>query len=298
MNILRFFKKCITDPPAAVKSVKLVNRIFYGKFYWLIYPGKPLPYRMPTGGKLLLPPDHSFTKMLWPALNFEPEVQAVLHELLKPGDVFIDCGANIGYFSVMAGDIVGRHGRVVSIEANPVTFELLNENLDINNLNRGIHCALTSQPGEVDLLMPEMGDVLSSLKKNSLFDNGNVKSFRVDGLTLDQVLEELSLPKVNLVKIDIEGGEMDVLHSAPNLLEEFRPCFVIEYSPVTWPNFGATPDLLKELLNKYNYNAFLYDESEQKFIEVNDEVWQHYPYTNLIIFPEEKIQKYARSITK
>lgn len=290
MNILRFIKKVFTDPPAAWTSAKLVARSFYGQCYWSLNPNKPLPHHLPSGGVLFLEPKHSFTHCFYPGVDqYEPDVRAALQYFLKSGNIFIDCGANVGYFSILASSIVGETGEIVSIEANPVTFALLEANLKANNIGIPIHCALTSESGEVELFMPtDGGDVYSSLRKGGLVSGESIQSFKVLGRTLDNVVEELSLPKVDVVKIDIEGAELDVLKSANNLLSKFRPIVITEYGTNTWPKFGATPEDLRDLAKTHSYSLFLFDESKNVPVPVNESTWLS-GYTNIVLIPEERL---------
>jgi FkbM family methyltransferase len=288
MNLLRFLKKCVTDTPAAMRSLRVVARDYYGKLYWSLRPGTPLAYHLPTGGTLLLDHKHSFTGCFWPDVDhYEPEVRSFLQYALRPGDTFIDCGANVGYFSIQAGALVGSTGRVVAIEANPRTFKLLERNLQANRFGIPVHCALTSQPGEVELFMPKDWDVFSSLRPEGLVEGQSDHSFKVTARTLDEVIDELKLKKVNVVKIDIEGGELDVLRSAPKLLADFRPSIITEYSINTWNIFGATHQELKELAQRFKYTLLLFDPLAQKLVSLSDEVWQS-SYANVVMMPSER----------
>jgi len=290
MNLLRFLKKCMTDPAAAGRTARVVARSYYGQLYWSVKPGTPLAYQLPTGGTLLLDHKHAFTGCFWPDVDhYEPDVRAFLRHALKPGDIFIDCGANVGYFSVMAGALVGKSGRVISIEANPTTFKLLERNLRANDFGTAIHCALTSQGGTVELYMPQDWDVYSSLRANGLVEGKADHSFTVKAQTLDEVVADLSLAKVDVVKIDIEGGEFDVLRSAPKLLAEFRPLIITEYSINTWASFDVTHKDLKALARQFNYTLRLFDPQAQQLISVGEDVWQ-YPYANIIMLPDERAE--------
>lgn len=291
MNLLRFIKKCLTDPPAAARSARLVARSFYSQWYWFLNSEKPLAYHLPTGGTLWLEPGHSFTHCFWPGVDqYEPDVRGVLQYLLKPNHTFIDCGANVGYFSVLAGGLVGSEGRVVSIEANPITYKLLERNLEANHLGTPVHCALTSQTQEVELFMPSEGDVYSSLRQGGLIKGDSVRSFKIQGRTLDELVQQLTLSKVDVVKIDIEGAELDVLRSAPNLLTALKPIIIMEYGTNTWPSFGATPKDLKELAHKHHYVLRLFNLQKQKLVPATEEVWQS-KYTNLVLVPEERVEE-------
>jgi FkbM family methyltransferase len=285
-NPFRFFKKCLTDRPSAVRSAKLVYRSFYGRWHWYRSPNTPLTYRLPTGGTLLLEPGHSFTGCLWPDVDrYEPDVRGFLQYLLKLGDSFIDCGANVGYFSILAAGLVGKQGKVISIEANPITYKLLERNLQANQFGTPVHCALTSEAGDIELFMPIEGDVFSSLRKGGLVKGSSARSFKVYGCTLDEVVKRYALSKVDVVKLDIEGAELDVLRSAPYLLSTLRPIIVLEYGTNTWPTFGATPQGLKELTKNYHYVVRKFDLQKQDLVPISADVWQM-AYVNLILTPE------------
>jgi FkbM family methyltransferase len=293
MNIFRFIKKIFTDPPAAYISAKLVVRSFYGKLYWSINPDKPLLHHLSNGGVLRLEPKHSFTHCFYPGVDqYEPDVRAALNFFLKTSDIFIDCGANVGYFSVLGNSLVGKTGKVISIEANPVTFSLLEANLKINHFGIPIHCALTNEAGEVELFMPtEGGDVYSSLRKGGLVKGKSIQSFKVLGRTLDDVVKELSLSKVDLVKIDIEGAELDVLKSASHLLSSFRPLVITEYGTNTWPKFGATSEDLKKLAEKHSYQLRIFNLKTKNLVPVKEETWLS-GYANIILIPEERLAEF------
>lgn len=290
MNLLRFLKKCVTDTPAALSSARVVARDCYGRCYWSLKPGAPLAYRLPTGGTLLLEHKHAFTTIFWPDVErYEPDVRTFLQCALRPGDTFIDCGANVGYFSVQAGALVGSGGQVISIEANPRTFKLLERNLRANHFGIPVECALTSQRGEVELFMPRDWDVYSSLRAGGLVEGHADQSFKVAARTLDEVVHELGLRQVNVVKIDIEGGELDALRSAPKLLADFRPVIVTEYGVNTWASFGATHGELQALARQFNYSLRLFDPLTRQLAPVGDEVWQR-TFANVLMLPDERAQ--------
>lgn len=288
MNPVRFLKKCLTDPPAARSSARLVAREWYGRFHWWRWPDTPLLYRFPSGGKLSLYPGHSFTECIWPGVDrYEPDVQGAVAYFLRPGNTFIDCGANVGYFSILASDLVGPSGNVVSIEANPATRDLLAANLALNGRSPPIHCALAAAAGEVDIFVSDRGDVYSSLRTGGLVRGESVRSHKVRARTLDDVVGELGLNQVDLVKVDIEGGELDVLRSARQIMQQFRPTWIVEYGTNTWSVFGATPAQLLELLSERRYVLRQFDIQARRLVEPATTIWES-PYTNLILLPAEK----------
>lgn len=292
MNPIRFLSKCFTDPPAAWRSAKLVGRSIYGAAFWKLRPGVPLSYRLDGGGRLLLEPGHSFTNCFWPAVDdYEPDVRAALRHFLEPGATFVDCGANVGYFSVLAAHLVGPTGRVVAIEANPATHRLLARNLQANGSGASVCCALVAEPGEVTLFVPrEGGDVYSSLRTGGLVQGRDVDAIKVPGRLLDEVVTSFELKRLDVLKIDIEGGELDVLRSAHEVLRDFCPVVICEYGASTWPTFNATAAQLHQLLAQVDYSVGVFDLTCRKVLPVDATVW-HSAYANLILQPRTKLPK-------
>jgi FkbM family methyltransferase len=288
MNFIRFLKKCVMDRPAAWSSARLVMRSIYGQLHWALRPNVPICYRIPSGGVVLLERSHSFTHAFWPGVDqYEPDVRAALLHFLKPGDTVLDCGANIGYFSVLAGHLVGPRGQVVAIEANPVTQPLLDRNLRLNGFGKIVCCALASSAGELELFVPRAGDVYSSLRTGGLVTGPNIKRFRVHGCTLDDVVSSLGLQRVDLIKIDIEGAELDALRSAQRVMCELRPMILCEYGINTWPAFGACKDDLILMLKKRNYRVGIFDPATKRVNPASESVWTS-GYANLVLVPSER----------
>lgn len=288
MNLGRFLRKCVTDPPAAWRSAKLVSRSFYGKIFWVLNPHSPLKYRIPSAGILPLYRNHSFTHCFWPAVeSYEPDVRSLLVRILKPGMTFVDCGANVGYFSLLAGALVGAKGSVIAIEANPETFRMLQQNLELNSLGKAVHCAVSSQPGVVELFVPTSGDVYSSTRLGGLVHPEGVKVFQAPARTLDEILATEAANRVDVLKVDVEGGELDVLQSAPRLLAIDRPIIIMEYGTNNWPKYGATPDALSAMTEKNGYSIHICDTKDNCVRPVTSSVWGE-QYVNLLLLPSEK----------
>src|SRR5258708_18504275 len=286
MNVLRFLRNCLTAPKVARSSAMMVLRSLYGRAYWTLWPNRPLEYKTESSGVLLLEPGHSFTGCFWPAVDrYESDVRAALFHFLREGSVFIDCGANVGYFSVLAHGIVGSSGRVIAIEANPLTFRLLQRNLQRNGLKEAINCAVASSSGEITLYMPATGDIYSSLRTGGLVVGNNIQSFKVTGKTLDEIVRTLNLRNIDLIKIDVEGAEIEVLRSAAEVVAKYRPAIICEYGTNTWPAFGASKSDLDSLMRQYGYVIGRFDVDAGSVCAAEPETFSS-PYTNLILLPE------------
>jgi len=139
--------------------------------------------------------------------GWEPKVTAFLLEKLKPGMIFIDVGAAIGWFTIIAASIVGRSGRVIAFEPAPHRFRTLFENVKLNT-DGNVECvnkAVSSEKGEAYISGQEILMYLSPSK--SRFK----RNVPIDVVTLDSYLKRRGVERVDMMKIDVEGAELRVL---------------------------------------------------------------------------------------
>jgi FkbM family methyltransferase len=151
---------------------------------------------------------------------WEPLVSRFIQKRLKPGDVVVDVGANIGYMSLCAAQRVGADGRVVSVEASGRMFNALRANLDRNRASnvRAVHGAVSDAFGELVLHSgPEGNCGMASL----VCDFGGT-SETVKAAPLGHWLTPHDIAEVRLIKIDVEGAELSVLRSIVAILPKLR----------------------------------------------------------------------------
>ena len=164
--------------------------------------------------------------------SYEPEVSATLRQLIAPGATFVDIGANIGWFSLLAAALVGPTGRVIAIEPNPRNVALLRESAKDNGFDNidVVAVALGERPGAAALetdgsngrLIPVDGPPAQAVEA----------SFVVATYPLDTVLNEVGASRVDAIKIDVEGAEPLVLRGATRTISESRPLLVSEFYPL------------------------------------------------------------------
>jgi FkbM family methyltransferase len=157
----------------------------------------------------------------------EPALTHFFASQLKPGDTVVDVGAHVGYFTVLAARLVGETGRIVSFEANPKTFDLLKDNLAINWLTdhditvRNEAAYSDNVPITFHASAKFAGE--SSLHKYPTRENridDEITPIEVPGVRLDDVLA--SEPTIDLLKIDIEGGEYHGFQGMMGLIQKMR----------------------------------------------------------------------------
>lgn len=151
----------------------------------------------------------------------------LFHEI-KVGDVVVDAGANIGCFSVKACKKVGEHGRVFAIEPSSSNFDLLRKSVAQNGFEQVctmFHLALGKSKDIKSLKVygREWSDTLLDVKKS----NSPIRTERVRVERLDDILPP-NLSRLDLVKIDVEGSELELLAGARETLNRFHPDVVVE----------------------------------------------------------------------
>jgi FkbM family methyltransferase len=160
--------------------------------------------------------------------EYEPHVTAELMSCLRPDDVFVDVGASLGYYTVLAGRLVGPTGRIVACEPGPQNQTVLSTNVWANRLDNVevYQVAVSDQSGFV-LYSP-------ATSNGSIFPfEGDVGSLTVFALVqtrpLDIVLK--GFERVNVIKVDVEGAEGLVFRGAALTLKKYRPVLFFEFSP-------------------------------------------------------------------
>jgi FkbM family methyltransferase len=151
----------------------------------------------------------------------EGDVEEFVKQHLKEGSIFVDVGANIGYYTIIASKLLGSKGKVYAVEPVPSTATILKINIKLNGCNNVIviEGAAWSTKGRLILRIPGTNyGYASAVRLGS-------KSISVKAIPLDEVLG--SVEYVDLIKIDVEGAEYEVLKGAKNTLLKTK-CVVIE----------------------------------------------------------------------
>jgi FkbM family methyltransferase len=163
---------------------------------------------------------------------WEPEVSKVIEQTLRPGDVFVDVGANVGYHTLLGSHLVGSQGSVIALEALPATFALLERNLVLNAARnvRAVNVAVSGEPGEVSIYGYNAVNIGAA---STLASRGGPAAATVKALPLTAILTAEERSRVKLIKMDIEGAEPDVLNEIFDNFHLFPPTMsiIVEATP-------------------------------------------------------------------
>ncbi len=264
INNLKFFSRKITR--GITRRLKLDQTVFKKNALKLaeakskneefvdLMPGIELP--------MVIQPEMYFARTGYSQYIFEPDSLDFVHDHLKTGNTFLDVGANIGYFSLFCSKIVGSNGRVIAFEPGDFAFNLLAKNKKLNNFdNIDIYQAGFGEKNEITEFnsgSPGM-EVYNSL--------GNIVHAAADPNKFNKILIQLfegtawlknnHVDYIHLMKLDVEGGEYNVLKGMLEMFQEQKiALLLIEIVYETSQAFGYHPKDILSMLKECGYDWF------------------------------------------
>lgn len=207
---------------------------------------------------------------------WEPNLSNWITETLKKGDYFVDVGANIGYFTLLASRRIGAEGKVISIEASSKIFQLLASNVEINKANnvRLINQAVSDKVSTLQLYSgPETNKGTTSIFGSQ--DPRFICEGTIDARPLCDMLSREEISRARLIKIDIEGAELLAFQGLLPCLKNFHETaeFIIEIGggPSIAPNVEHTAEEIINAMSDLNYHAYQLenDYSPESYITKN-----------------------------
>lgn len=214
--------------------------------------------------------------------DFEIDERIFLNAFLRPGDTFVDIGANLGLFSLIAAHLVGPAGRVHAFEPSAKTFERLRGNVELNRFqNVTLHdLALSDSAGRREMVMAVDGmDAWNSLAQPYMAGNYTTETITTE--TWDNFAEAHRLDTgVTLMKIDVEGWEAPVLAGARRMLSKpDAPVLQVEFTDDAAKAAGHSCADVYRLLEEYGYKLYRFEPAARQLI--HDPLRAEYPYMNL-----------------
>ncbi len=200
--------------------------------------------------------------------EYEPQTLSLFRSILKPGMTVIDVGANLGYFTVIAASRVGPSGKVHSFEPYPHNYSLLQKNIATNDLKNvtAVRTALSDKAGTRDLFFGDNQCTHSFSDKR-----GAGQSEIVPTETLDNYLRSVGNPKIDIIKIDIEGAEPIVVDGMKETLSKSSSLIMlVEFYPNAIKRLGYSPLGFLETLKSYGFALSAIDEDRRMQTPIND----------------------------
>lgn len=189
---------------------------------------------------------------------WEPHLTGWLRRRLRPGDGFVDVGANIGVFSVLAARLVGDEGRVVAIEASPDLHRHLVRNVRLNALGnvRALNAAVSDRPRTLTFALASSRNTGA----NSIvpYDGPVESSFQARARPLPELLDAAEIATARVIKVDVEGAEGSVVRGLAPVLGALRPDaeITVEVSPERMVRLGDRVDDLLAVMRDAGFHVY------------------------------------------
>lgn len=191
--------------------------------------------------------------------TYEPELAEAVREFVRPGMTVYDVGANIGYVSLLLAQAAGPTGRIFAFEALPANAERIRRNIELNHLAGRIQLvpqAVADRSAELTFYVHQsvgMGKVAGSAGRPAEQYQAEIQ---VQSLSLDEFVYQQRNPAPQIIKMDIEGGEVLALPGMKRILQEHHPALLLElHGPesekVAWETLTAAGYSLRAMQSGY-----------------------------------------------
>lgn len=260
-------------PPWFRAARAVIRRLPAGRFraIELLARSRPLPPfadRLDeAAGGLLYRCDlrHMIAREICLTGRYAPAEGALVRAALAPGATFVDVGANIGYFALLAAARVGERGRVVALEPDPRMAEAARENVALNALRQVDVIPVAAAEAEGEAALAGFAEHEGNWGVSALASGAAAQgrpTFTVRCAPLDRVLDEAGVGAVDLVKVDVEGAEHRVLAGMRDGLRTGRYRRVlVEMHPWEFADFAAELSAMADAMTAAGYRGWLVDET-------------------------------------
>lgn len=204
-------------------------------------------------------PSDQMIRELYVNRHYQNDVLVALGQLLAPGDVFWDIGANHGFMSLYVSRAFHNSVRTIAFEPNPAVVRTLHENIAANGATsvQVEPVAVSDHPGREPLFFSRGQSWNATLSGEFAEHQADHDSVDVTVTTIDEAVE--SLPPPSVLKVDVEGAEPRVLAGGRNALARLRPPMIAEYNELAIRDAGLTGDSYLELFRDLGYTPHVMD---------------------------------------
>jgi len=213
---------------------------------------------------ILIPNDKGISEELLLFRTHEPLSTKALKKELHENMTCLDIGANIGYYATIESQSVGKLGHVIAIEPSPINFSFLKRNMKLQkNSNYELYnFAMGNIEGEINFLISEKSNLSRVVQEGENIPDG-CELIKIPLKTVDNLIEEMNVEKIDLIRMDVEGYELQILEGSKNSIKKFKPMIQIElHTEILGPK--DLKKILKDLQN-FGYQIKSYTPREIDF---------------------------------
>lgn len=211
------------------------------------------------GLKMRFRVDDEIGRHIYTGGGFEHESCLFVQKAVTPGSVAVDLGANIGQFTVLLARAVGPSGKVYAFEPSPRERQVLSENVRLNGFSNvvveGFAVGERDGDGVLHLAHPSQSgfNALGDIHRQDLSSGERTQ---VEVVAFDSYWERKGMPRLDFIKVDVEGSELKFLEGAARTLGRYRPTLLMEFSDLTLAKFNHRTRDLRAALDRLGYELF------------------------------------------
>lgn len=220
-------------------------------------PGTPSVTKLSYGLRMKIDPSEFLQAHLYLFGSYELPTIRHIRSFLTPGAVCIDVGAQMGYLSLAMATSAGRTTLVHAFEPEDINAARFRENMALNNIqNVQLHReAVSNIEGTLHLFLSKTANAGTH---STLYNERTVteESIQIPATTLDAFARATNLPRLDLIKVDVEGAEFEVIQGADSVLRTYRPRVILELCDRLQIERGLSSRQIKEFMVEHNYSAY------------------------------------------
>lgn len=234
--------------------------------------------------------DDGLSKQLIKYKKRELDHKYILEKVLKPGFNVLDIGANIGYYTLIEKQLTGESGKIIAVEPSPANIELLKINAELNAFKniKIFQAAISSHPGKKDFFLSYESNLNTFHNYGSVESHLTGETIEVDTYTVPGILREANCEKLDLIRMDVEGHEVDVIEGMLEQIadEALLPSIIFETHISRYNEENNMRNILKQLFS-HGYQAKYVASSWQK----GSSIIESKGYQPLLTIPTDGVRR-------
>jgi FkbM family methyltransferase len=235
----------------------LARKTFYFFLHLFSAGLRPKTILVEVGGiKLYLNSKSTFAPDLMVTGTYDKGTTRLIKDLIKPGMVILDIGANVGYYSLIAAQLVGEKGKVFAFEPAPDNFAFLTKNIEVNGFGNIIPVpkGVSNKSGKGSLFLLDAPD------EHTMREHNEKRATEVEVTSVDEFMGNINRP-VDLIKMDVEGSEMRVLEGTVETIRRNPELKIItEFSPHYLQRSGSSPEAFLKKFTDCGFKLYIINE--------------------------------------
>lgn len=254
-------------------------------------------------GSMMLIDLRNFEKKVFFTGLYEPGIMNVLFSIIKPNSTVFDVGANIGFYSINLGrrlKEMSEGSKLYAFEPVKTNFQRLEYLIELNELTNLIipfNIALGNTQGEISLHLEGKGSTGNAFWVRGDLEKPELSNCSSKITKLDTFVQENHIKECDLIKVDIEGAELDFLKGGANFINTCRPIILSEFNPYFVQAFGYSFKDIADIASSWGYKLYEKKRLEKSLIPI-EKVYSSSPeIKNILMIPKEKLDNISFNLS-